>query len=52
MIVYVVEAESGSSGCESCMYFDSVFSTREAAEEYIKSRSGWFFEITETELKG
>lgn len=57
MKVYVVEVESGSCEQGGAMLFDSVWKTREAAEEYCKKfkSSGyldveWMHDIYEVEL--
>lgn len=56
-VVYIVETESGSCEENGAMLFDSVWSTREKAEEYCKKfhpstniggfGHGWEYEITE-----
>lgn len=59
MKVFIIEIESGCTDHGNAMVFDSVWSTKEAAEKYAKKfkTSGsyihaWNFEITETELQG
>ena len=57
--VYIVEVESGSSESSGCMVFDSVWTSRELAEEYCQKfkrdpsvwhSEDWDFDITEYQL--
>lgn len=57
--VYIVEVESGSSEYSGCMVFDSVWTSRELAEEYCQKfkrdpsvwhSQDWEFDITECKL--
>ena len=46
-VVYIVEASSGCTDQGNALIFDSVWSTKELAEDYCKERFGdWEHDIT------
>jgi len=48
MKIYIVEAESGCTGDNGAMQFDSAWSTLEAAQEYAKEKfaqAGWASQV-------